>query len=91
MSEQEKEEYGDPGIASFDAPFPRWLKIIYFVLPIWGVACFYLYWNGSYGWLDRGYWKELEIAANTTYPHINWSEPSLPETKQETKQLEQYP
>lgn len=66
MSEEETEFYGDPGISSNNAKIPFWLKLVYFSLPIWGVISLYLYWNGSAGWLDRGYWHQLQKAANTT-------------------------
>jgi hypothetical protein len=62
------EEYGDAQIASKDAPIPRWLKISYILLPIWGIICLYVFFNGSHGWLDRGYWNQLQRAALTTYP-----------------------
>jgi len=62
--------YGD-GLTSADAKVPRWLKWSYILLPIWGVIIFILYWNGSHGFLDRGSWKELQEAANTTFPFIN--------------------
>jgi hypothetical protein len=74
MSESENEEiefYGDEQIASFDKEIPGWLKLTYLVMPLWGIVWFCLYWNGSWGWLDPGYWKELQRAANTTFPHIN--------------------
>jgi len=64
----EIEDYGDPGIFSADAPVPRWLKISYITLPIWGIITFFVFWNGSWGWLDRGYWGQLQRAANTAYP-----------------------
>ena len=67
----EAEEYGDASIASFDSPVPLWLKCTYLFLPIWGVICLYLYWNGSQGWLDRGYWQQLQRAAQTTFPFKN--------------------
>lgn len=73
--EEEVEDYGDPGITSKDAPVPRWLIWCYILLPIWGFFWLYLYWNGSHGWLDRGYWRQLEIAANTTFPIKNVSNP----------------
>lgn len=44
---------------------PLWLKISYVLLPIWGIIAFYLYWNGSHGFLDRGHWEELQRASNT--------------------------
>lgn len=67
----EIEQYGDAYIASGNAPIPKWLKLTYIVLPIWGIIAFWLYWNGSSGWLDRGYWRQLQNAANTTFPIEN--------------------
>ena len=67
----EIELYGDPGIASYDAKVPKFLLLTYLLLPIWGIATFYYFWNGSLGWLDRGYWRELQVAANTTFPIEN--------------------
>jgi hypothetical protein len=64
----EIEYYGDTGIESRDAPVPIWLKFNYVFWIIWGIVCFYYFWNGSYGWFDRGYWNELQRAANTVYP-----------------------
>lgn len=64
----ETEHYGDQGIASNDAPIPMWLKFNYVFWIIFGLVGFYLYWNGSSGWFDRGYWNELQRAANTVYP-----------------------
>lgn len=69
----EIEEYGDPGIRSLDAPVPKWLIVTFIVLPIWGVISFFIFWNGSTGWFDRGYWHQLQQAANTTYPQIRES------------------
>lgn len=60
--------YGDTGIVSHNAKIAWWLKFLYVVLPIWGVIWMFLYWNGVSGWLDRGYWLELEKAAQTTFP-----------------------
>lgn len=70
-TEDEHEEldlYGDQGIASKDAPVPFWLKVNYVFWIFFGLMWGVLFWNGSYGWLDRGYWQELQRAANTTYP-----------------------
>jgi hypothetical protein len=72
---QEVEEYGDPGIESHNAQVPIFLKWTYLLLPIWGIIAFYLYWNGSSGWLDRGYWRQLQNAAKTTFPIINFDSP----------------
>jgi hypothetical protein len=60
-----KNDEGSP--PSDDAKVPAWLILTYVTLPIWGIITFYLYWNGSAGWLDRGYWKQLQEAANTTF------------------------
>jgi hypothetical protein len=66
--DEEIEVYGDQYIASKNAPVPRWLKINYFFWIAFGIVWFYFFWNGSYGWLDRGYWQQLQRAANTTFP-----------------------
>jgi hypothetical protein len=68
---EELELYGDPGIASLDAKVPKFLLWTYLLLPIWGLVTFYFFWNGSIGWFDRGYWRQLQIAANTTFPVEN--------------------
>ena len=61
------DEYGDHEVQEYaNTPVPTFLKWVYVILPIWGALWFYLYWDGSTGWLDRGYWSELEAAANTT-------------------------
>jgi hypothetical protein len=73
--------YGDDRIKSRDAKVDGWLKFFYIVLPIWGFIILALYWNGSKGWLDRGYWNQLQKAANTTYPKINYNEISKAEIK----------
>lgn len=73
------EEYGDQYITSKDAKVPRWMLVFFAILPFWGILTFYLYWNGSSGWLDRGYWHQLQIAANTTFPIINQNDPSQKE------------
>jgi hypothetical protein len=73
--EDEIELYGDPNIATYDAKVPAFLKLTYILLPIWGIVTFYYFWNGSLGWFDRGYWRELQIAANTTYPIENQNMP----------------
>ena len=65
---EESEPYLDEEIPSNDAKVPGFLKLTYLLLPIWGVLCLYYYANGSHGWLDRGYWHELQRAANTTFP-----------------------
>ena len=74
--EEHFESYEGGEIISGDAKFPGWLKFTYVVLPIWGIIWLCLYWNGVHGWLDRGYWNELERAANTTFPQINQNDPS---------------
>lgn len=67
----ELEHYGDAEVASGDAAVPKFLKLTYLFLPFWGILTFYYFWNGSLGWFDRGYWHELQIAANTTFPVEN--------------------
>lgn len=66
------EAYGDPGIESRDAKVPTFLKWTYITLPIWGLITFWLFWNGSSGWLDRGYWRQLQNAAKTTFPIVHY-------------------
>lgn len=73
------EEYGDQYITSKDAKVPRWLLFVIAILPFWGIFTFYMYWNGSSGWLDRGYWHQLQIAANTTFPIMNQNDPTQKE------------
>lgn len=72
--EHELETYGDPGITSLDAKVPTFLKWTYITLPIWGIVTFIIYWNGSSGWLDRGYWRQLQNAAKTTFPIVHYNE-----------------
>jgi hypothetical protein len=68
MSEEnEIEEFGDPNIRSYDHKVPTVFKIMYCILPIWGIIWLCLFWNGSHGWLDRGHWGALQKAANTTF------------------------
>lgn len=74
--EDDLEEYPD-GIFSKDAKVAGWLKATYIILPIWGVISFFIFWNGSLGWWDRGYWDQLQRAANTTIPHININDPQV--------------
>lgn len=52
---------------SKETPIPRWLLWSYLLLPIWGIITLFLFWNGSWGWLDRGYWQQLQQAADTTF------------------------
>lgn len=77
MNEHDELEQYPDGIFSKDAVVPRWLKLTYLTLPIWGVITFFIYWNGSHGWLDRGYWDQLQKAANTQYPMINLNDPNI--------------
>lgn len=60
---------------SYENRIPRWLLWTYILLPIWGIFTGVYYFNGSAGWLDRGYWKQLQIAANTTFPAKNQDMP----------------
>lgn len=86
MSDNEEdhiEEYGDQYITSKDAKVPRWLFLIFVILPFWGAYTFFTYWNGSTGWLDRGYWHQLQIAANTTFPIMNQNDLQGSQAEQE--------
>lgn len=76
MSEENKEIaeieiYGDSGIVSHNNPVPNWLLLTYLALPIWGIVILYIFFNGSIGVFDRGYWGPLQQAANTTFPLHN--------------------
>jgi hypothetical protein len=84
----EIELYGDPGIASYDAKVPTFLKWTYFTLPIWGIITLFVFWNGSTGgWTDRGYWRELQIASNTTFPLKNHNLPTAEAGREDEEQL----
>jgi hypothetical protein len=72
--DEDIEYYGDQTIASKDAKVPRWLKWSYPIIILWGFVWLFLYWNGAHGWIDRGYWYQLEQAANTTIPFENATE-----------------
>lgn len=69
LEDSDLELYGDPGIASKNAKIPTWLICSNWFWIVLGFICLFLYWNGSYGWLDRGYWSQLQRAANTAYPY----------------------
>ena len=56
MEEDDIELFAD-GISSKDAKISIWLKCLYVILPLWGILWFFLYWNGSTGILERGYWR----------------------------------
>jgi hypothetical protein len=69
---EEVDTYGDTQITSLHNDAPKWLKWLYVLLPIWGIIWFYMFWNGStVPFFDRGYWHQLQEAANTTFPSIN--------------------
>ena len=76
MNNEELEVYkeGDSFLRSANAPVPKWLMATYIILPIWGIIWFMMFWNGSWGWFDRGYWHELQEVANTTIPQHNANE-----------------
>lgn len=77
-NDDEIEEYGgDPMITSKNAPIPGWLSKSYYFWILFGFVWFYFFWNGSYGWLDRGYWQQLQRAAQTTIPfHVETNNPA---------------
>lgn len=85
MEHDDLELYGDPRIASRDANISKWLLAFYLVVFSWGVIGMILYWNGADGWTDRGYWFQLEHAANTTYPWRNAVDPGYTGTESESK------
>lgn len=47
---------------------PRWLFHSYWLLIVWGIVSLYLFWGGAADYNDRGAWKALQKAANTTSP-----------------------
>lgn len=47
---------------------PRFLKVIYLIVLIWGIWGFVAYWNGASGFFKRPVWNRLQEAADTTYP-----------------------
>lgn len=56
----------DQGVPeSNDAAVPRWLLFSYGFLPVFGLVMLYYFWDGSFGWFDRGAWSALQQAANT--------------------------
>ena len=48
---------------------PVFLYIVYIVVLVGGIWAFCAFWTGSKGWLDRGFWHELQKAASTTAPY----------------------
>lgn len=54
---------------SEERKIPRILIVFFIALFLGGLIAFYLNWNGTQGWLDRGYWQKLQKAADTTYPY----------------------
>lgn len=69
MAEQEQklDVYADNEITELvDTKVPTFLKFVYVLLPIWGIIWWVYYWDGSGGFLDRGYWRELQTQARTT-------------------------
>jgi len=83
MTKQHDEEkddllfYGDPRIATGHGKVPGWLMFSYFFWIAVGLFVLVYFWNGSRGWFDRGYWQQLQRAANTTLPTQNQDDPSL--------------
>ncbi|SCA62940.1 hypothetical protein SCG7086_AG_00050 [Chlamydiales bacterium SCGC AG-110-P3] len=60
-------EYGEHEVEELeDTPVPLFLKIMYVFITFVGLAALATFWNGSAGYFDRGYWKELQVAAGTT-------------------------
>lgn len=60
-------EYGDHEIQELeDTTVPFFLKVQYVFITLLVFASLFYFWNGSAGYFDRGYWKELQVAAGTT-------------------------
>jgi hypothetical protein len=77
MSAENEEDvfnYGDERIASAHNKVSPFLKAVYIIMPIWGIIWWFLYWNGTSGWLDRGYWQQLQRANSSAYPFINFND-----------------
>jgi len=53
-------------IQEYSRPIPLWLRLMYIILPIWGVVILWLYWSGSWGIMDPGTWQSLQEASQTT-------------------------
>ncbi len=68
------ESYGDESITSYHGTVPLWLKVQYVFWIVWGIVWFILNWNGSSGFLDKGYWQQLQRSAKTTFPYTNQNE-----------------
>lgn len=81
MNDEEIEYFGDNRVASYNKKVPKFLIWTYILMPLWGILTLYYFWNGSIGWMDRGSWHELQIAANTTFPIKNQN--MLPDPKEE--------
>ena len=78
MNDDDEIELYPDDIASKNLKVPFELKFMYLLLPFWGLLWWILFWNGSYGWLDRGYWSELQKAANTTLTCDHDKDPKIP-------------
>ncbi|NGX61674.1 MAG: hypothetical protein K940chlam9_01163 [Chlamydiae bacterium] len=72
---------------SEERKIPKFLLWTYLVLPLAGIIGFFLYWNGSHGFLDRGYWQPLQRAAHTTYPFEKEEPYLLSESDPEPEEL----
>ncbi|SCA58754.1 Uncharacterized protein AB751O23_AN_00090 [Chlamydiales bacterium SCGC AB-751-O23] len=67
IEDDQLDQYSGGEIKEFkDTKVPTFLKITYFTLIAWGLTWFVFYFDGSQGYLDRGYWQELAQAAKTT-------------------------
>lgn len=56
----------DQGVPpSDDGKIPWYLVFSYGFWPIFGLIFLYYFWDGSFGWFDRGAWASLQQAANT--------------------------
>jgi hypothetical protein len=69
MEDEETASYADGEILELkQSKIPRWLKWVYLIVPLVGLLWLGYFWQGSRGQLDRGHWKALQQAAETTKP-----------------------
>jgi len=52
---------------SGEKKIPLFFTITFILVIVWGLWALYAYWDGASGAVDRGYWKPLQEAANTTF------------------------
>jgi hypothetical protein len=71
VSNQEElnlEEYSSEEARDLNMPVPLFLKVTYVVVLAVCIFWAVYFWGGSRGYFDRGRWRQLEVAAQTTTP-----------------------